>query len=104
MPRLQGLDIDFPEIDGASERQVWYASHLRNAYILDHFERFEKISDTVKESIDKRILAGHDGYDPDYADESYSLKFNNAEMAVLYSDDAGGIISALKDEVYAEKD
>lgn len=95
MNNICGINIDFPEIEGNSRRQIWYAENLREEYIRENLERFEYISDVVEKSIDKRITTG-DGYDC-FDDASYGLKLSDIEMTVLFTMSAGGIIAALRD-------
>ena len=83
-----------PEIEGVSERQIWYAEQLRHKYIEQNEERFDEIYEIVTTSTDKRDL--------DYKDEhvsSFDLDFDDYEMAVLYGSNAGGIIATLKEAV-----
>ena len=92
--KLLDLEIDFPEIEGYSSRQEWYAKQLKEAYIKEHYDRFLEIQEVVMNEADKRDL--------EYADEelleTFNMKFNKYEKAVLYGVSAGGIIKALKQE------
>lgn len=92
--RIGELSIDFPEIEGASSRQIWYAEQLRNKYVEENYDRFQEIADMVSYSVDHRNL---DYQDKDYKIPDYYDEFSDAEMAVLYGTSAGGIIMELKD-------
>lgn len=81
-----------PEIEGVSEKQIWYAEQLRHKYIVENEDRFNEIYETVMFENDIRDLE----YNDDYL-SSFDLDFNNAEKAVLFGINAGGIISTLKE-------
>lgn len=95
MNTICDIKIDFPELEAVSRRQLWYAKSLREAYIQDNYERFEEISNIVESSIDERLKDGIDGYET-VNEASYGIIFTDEEMAVLFCNDAHGVIAALK--------
>lgn len=89
--KILDLEIDFPEIEGVSDRQIEYAEQLRFAYVISHEERFREIDEMVNREIDIR--------DIDYNNEpldTFKESFSEEEKAVLYGISAGGIIARLK--------
>ena len=94
--RISDLKIDFPNINGYSDRQVWYAEQLRMKYVLDNESRFREIEETVNLSNDRRNL--------DYLDgdilETYELEFTETERIVLFTEKAGVLIKTLKEKVH----
>ena len=90
--KLLDLEIDFPEIEGFSSRQEWYAKQLKETYVKDHYGRFLEIQETVLREVDRRSLE----YEDDESLETFNMDFTKCEKAVLYGKDAGGIIKALK--------
>ena len=90
---LQGLEIDFPEIDEGSDRQIWYAENLRNLYISENYDRFQHIADLVNYELDKRMRGEADETNLD----TYKEYFSDEEMCVLFSTKAWIVISVLKE-------
>lgn len=88
-----GLNIDFPEIYGQSDRQIEYAENLREVYVTRHEERFQDIADMVEEECDYRMQHNFD----DGATHTFFEEFTEAEKACLYGTFAGGIIATLKE-------
>ena len=94
--KICGLSIDFPEIDGYTSRQIWYAEKLREEYVSMHMDRFEEIDRLSNLEADKRIVFDGGDYQNDYPDYTFDIKFTDEEAVVLFSDVAGGIIATLK--------
>lgn len=90
---IAGLSIPFLEIEGASQRQEWYANSLRETYIMQNYDRFAQIDEDMQVECDKRIQCFNEY---EYTPESMGDDYTDAEKAVLFSSDAGGVIKALK--------
>ena len=93
---IQGLQIPFPTIQGVSKRQIWYAENLREAYIINHFERFLELEETMLVESDKRIKQ-LDEFNGDHC-ESMDDVYTDAEKACLLGVNAGGIIHTLLED------
>lgn len=91
-----GLRIDFPNLEGASTRQIWYAESLRETYIQANYERFEGIERLVNLECDNRIKADGGSYTEDYKDYTFYETLSDAEKACLLCNDAGGLIGTLR--------
>lgn len=93
MNEICGIHLDFPVIEGVSDRQVWYAENLRERYIRENEDRFREIEEATTQEVDKR--------DTDYTENQFyrtwEMEFTEEERACLYGIHAGGIISTLKD-------
>ena len=99
--KLYELEIDFPEIEG-TERQIWYAGNLREAYVYNNYERFKEIEKVVNTEADMRIRNSDDAYSysPDCGFDTFKMEFSDEEMCCLYSSNAGAIIGTLKEQYY----
>lgn len=93
MAKIDGLEIPFPDIEGTTQRQEWYANSLREAYVMQNYERFEQLDEQMQIECDKRITALNEY---EYYPESMQEEYTEAEKAVLFSGNAGGVIAALK--------
>lgn len=96
---IGGLSIPFLEIEGVSERQEWYANSLRETYVNQHYKRFEELDEAMCVECDRRILEPNEF---DFVPESMGEEYSEAEKACLFSSNAGGIISTLKDALYGK--
>lgn len=96
--QILDLSIPFPTIDGKSDRQVHYAEQLREAYIIQHEQRFREIDEQMQ--IENDMLAKMlNAYDAAEHFTSYDMEYTEAERACLFGIDAGGIIATLKKEM-----
>ncbi len=94
--KIADLQIDFPEIDGVSSRQVWYAEKLVEAYVMSNYDRFHEIERLVNLECDNRIKADGGSYTEDYKDYTFYETLSDAEKACLFCTDAGGVIGTLR--------
>lgn len=92
--KIEDLEIDFNEIEGVSERQIWYATSLREAYVRDHYDRFQEISEIASRENDRRIRSLDWYSETDML--SMSEEYSEAEKVCLFGVIAGGIIQTLK--------
>lgn len=95
--QILDLEIPFPQIEGKSERQIWYAECLRYEYVVQNEGRFREIEESMMMEIDRRIRM-LEPYDC-MCEGTFEEEYTNAEKACLYGVDAGGIIAALRNEV-----
>lgn len=91
-----GLRIDFPNLEGASTRQIWYAESLRETYIQANYERFEEIEQLSNLDSDERIRVDGGNYIEKYKDYTYCEILSEPEKACLLCKSAGGVIAILK--------
>lgn len=89
--KIMDLTIDFPEIEGNSDRQIWYAEQLREKYIRANESRFREIDEISRTETDRRNLDYEDEYLP-----TFDVEFSNEEKCVLFATKAQGIIPILK--------
>ena len=94
--KIADLQIDFPEIEGYSNKQIWYAERLVESYVMANYERFSEIERLVNLECDNRIGADGGDYKEDYKDYTFCEVLSDGEKACLFCDDAGGIIGTLK--------
>ena len=94
--KIADLQIDFPEIEGYSNRQVWYAEKLVEAYVMSNYDRFHEIERLVNLECDNRIKADGGSYTEDYKDYTFYETLSDAEKACLLCNDAGGLIGTLR--------
>lgn len=94
--KIHGLCIDFPEIDGVSQRQIWYAEKLRQLFIDNNYNRFEEIDEVLQLELDNRFRFEKGEYLNSDFSETYKLEFSDLEKIVLFCESAGMIISKLK--------
>lgn len=91
-----GLKIDFPSLDGFSDRQIWYAESLRETYIQANYERFEQIERFLNLDSDERIRVDGGNYTEKYKDYTYCEVLSEPEKACLLCKSARGVIATLK--------
>lgn len=92
MAKILDLSIDFPDIDGISSRQIWYAEQLREKYVRWNEERFREIEEISMTERDKRSLDYNDNYL-----STLDIDFTDEELCVLFNCHAGGVIGTLKE-------
>lgn len=95
MCKYLDLNIDFPEIEGYSMRQIGYADALREQFIIQHEDELREIDRIVQLECDKRI----NGDEWDIQD-TLSLEFDDDMMCCLFSTDAGVIISRMREKIH----
>lgn len=90
---IMDFEMDFPEIDGFSDRQIWYAKQLRELYVKEHEERFREIERTLLYELDNRSF----NYDDEELLPTYEVELSECDLVVLNSQSAGAIIAKLKE-------
>ena len=95
---IDGLEIPFPTIKGASQKQVWYAENLREAYVKNNWDRFMELEEIMLSEADRRIRQ-ENYYDGEHG-ESFDEVYSEAEAACLLGVSAGGIIATLKEALW----
>ena len=94
--KIFGLGIDFPEIEGYTNRQIWYAERLREEYVRRNEDSFREIDEMVSLENDSRIVEDGGNYINDYKNLTFSMTLNAAEKMCLFCKDAGGLIGFFK--------
>ena len=90
--KYEGLDHEFPDIEGASVWQERYAEKLREHYVKSNFVRFCELDEQEQKYIDKQIRGDIDENEP-----GFRTRFDDIEGCVWNVAKAGGIIACLKD-------
>lgn len=85
--------INFPEIEGKSEYQVEYAEKLRRKYVNNKLNFFERVHRISEEDNDKRIVC--EAENTEFERKLNGIQFTDCDRAVLFSKNAGLIISAV---------
>lgn len=94
--KIADLQIDFPDIEGYSIRQIWYAERLVESYVMANYERFSEIERLINLECDDRIRVDGGNYTEDYKDYTFYETLSDAEKACLLCSDAGGVIGTLR--------
>ena len=95
--KVADLQIDFPEIEGYSSRQVWFAEKLVEAYVMSNHDRFHEIERLSNIEADERMRVDAGNYENnEYKEYTFNLTLSDAEKVCLFCCNAGGVISVLK--------